>query len=145
MASRGLLPTPTCNESTYQRDRNGNTYPSLHGLALTGLLPTPTAHLAKECGAPAEGTLNSPTLTWQVLRATGLLPTPTATLADKGGRMTPRKSKHGGTLIEELSARGAAGSLHPRFVEWMMGFDPAWTDLDDDDVAPPTTSTDSTP
>jgi hypothetical protein len=25
------------------------------------------------------------------------------------------------------------GTLHPRFVEWMMGFPLGWTDLDDDD------------
>jgi len=34
-----------------------------------------------------------------------LWPTPTATLGSKGGWVTPRKSKHGGTLIEEVSAR----------------------------------------
>lgn len=98
LARRGRLPTPTCNESTYQRDRNSNVYPSLLGLAKLGALPTPTA-----------------------------------SLADKGGRLTPRKSREGGTLIEALSARGAVGSLHPQFVEWMMGLPPGWTDLDGDD------------
>lgn len=132
-ASRGMLPTPTCNESTYQRDRNGNVYPSLLGLAKLGALPTPTAHLSKEGGFPAEGTLHTPTLTWTGLSTLGLLPTPTATLADKGGRLTPRKSREGGTLIEALSARGAVGSLHPQFVEWMMGLPAGWTDLDGDD------------
>jgi hypothetical protein len=34
-----------------------------------------------------------------------LWPTPTASLADKGGRVTPSKSREGGTLIEALSAR----------------------------------------
>lgn len=32
-------------------------------------------------------------------------PTPTATLASKGGRVTPRKGREGGTLIEAVSAR----------------------------------------
>lgn len=32
-------------------------------------------------------------------------PTPTATLGTKGGRVTPRKSREGGTLIEAVSAR----------------------------------------
>ena len=102
-----MLPTPTCNESTYQRDRNGNTYPTLRGMANQGLLPTPTA-----------------------------------TLADHGGLMTPAKAREGGTLIEALSARGAAGCLHPQYVEWMMGFPRGWTDLDGDDQLP--TATDST-
>jgi hypothetical protein len=76
-------------------------------MARRGLLPTPTAHLSKEGGFPAEATRNTPTLTWQ---ATG----------------------------------GDAGPLHPQFVEWMMGFPAGWTDLDDDDDRP-TTSTDCTP
>jgi len=57
------------------------------------------------------------------------------------GLITPAKAREGGTLIKALSARGAAGSLHPQFVEWMMGFPPGWTDLDDDDLLP--TDTDS--
>jgi hypothetical protein len=32
-------------------------------------------------------------------------PTPTASLGTKGGRVTPRKSREGGTLIEAVSAR----------------------------------------
>jgi len=106
LAKRGLLPTPTCSTSTYQRDRNGTKRLMLSGLA-----------------------------------AAGLLPTPTSTLADHGGLITPAKAREGGTLIKALSARGAAGSLHPQFVEWMMGFPPGWTDLDDDDLLP--TDTDS--
>ncbi|WUR15689.1 hypothetical protein E7V67_011475 [[Empedobacter] haloabium] len=35
----------------------------------------------------------------------GLWPTPTASLGTKGGRVTPRKGREGGTLIEAVSAR----------------------------------------
>jgi hypothetical protein len=103
----------------------------------------------------------------------GMLPTPTATDATHGGRVTERKARNGGNLVEAVSMRllptptahlaketgapsessrnsptlgmatGAGGSLHPQFVEWMMGFPKGWTDLDDDDQ--PTTNTDSTP
>jgi hypothetical protein len=38
-------------------------------------------------------------------QAVKLWPTPTATLGDKGGRVTLRKSREGGTLIEAVSAR----------------------------------------
>lgn len=72
LARLGQLPTPTANRSTYHR-RHGNTYPTLVGLALSGWAVTPTAHLAKECGAPAEFTLNSPTLTATVAGAGGYL------------------------------------------------------------------------
>jgi hypothetical protein len=61
------------------------------------LLPTPTAHLAKEGGFPAENTRNSPSLTVTM-------------------------------------TRGVVGSLHPQFVEWMMGFHRSWTDLENDDL-----------
>ena len=83
-------------------------------------------------------------------------PTPTATLGTKGGRVTPRKSREGGTLIEAVSQRStwatptvhgnynragvsaksgdglatqAGGSLNPTWVEWLMGWPLGWTDL----------------
>ena len=42
---------------------------------------------------------------WGLSSAVKQWPTPTATLATKGGRVTPRKSREGGTLIEAVSAR----------------------------------------
>lgn len=83
-------------------------------------------------------------------------PTPTATLGTKGGRVTPMKSREGGTLIEAVSQRStwatptvhgnynrvgasaksgdglatqAGGSLNPTWVEWLMGWPLGWTDL----------------
>lgn len=85
-------------------------------------------------------------------------PTPTASLGTKGGRVTPRKGREGGTLIEAVSARSFAtptardwrsgkasqatmernsrplseqigGSLNPTWVEWLMGWPLGWTDL----------------
>jgi hypothetical protein len=85
-------------------------------------------------------------------------PTPTASLGTKGGRVTPRKSREGGTLIEAVSSRTFAtptardwrsgkaskatmernsrplseqigGSLNPLWVEWLMGWPLGWTDL----------------
>ena len=78
-------------------------------------------------------------------------PTPTASLASKGGRVTPRKARNGGTLIEAVSAQMFAtptsrdwrsgkaseatmmknsrplseqigGLLNPEWVEWLMGW-----------------------
>lgn len=85
-------------------------------------------------------------------------PTPTASLGTKGGRITPRKSREGGTLIEAVSARTWAtatardwrsgkaspathernsrplseqvgGLLNPDWVEWLMGWPIGWTEL----------------
>lgn len=83
-------------------------------------------------------------------------PTPTATLGTNGGRVTPRKSREGGTLIEAVSQRTtwatptvhgnynragasaksgdglatqAGGSLNPTWVEWLIGWPLGWTDL----------------
>lgn len=83
-------------------------------------------------------------------------PTPTSTLGTNGGKVTPAKSREGGTLIEALSNRTqwatptvcgnynragasaksgdglatqAGGSLNPTWVEWLMGWPLGWTDL----------------
>lgn len=91
--------------------------------------------------------------------ASGSWPTPTASLGTKGGRVTPRKSREGGTLIEAVAARtrwttpmardwrsGKAseatkekntrplseqvgGLLNPAWVEWLMGWPIGWTEL----------------
>jgi hypothetical protein len=85
-----------------------------------------------------------------------LWPTPTASLGTKGGRVTPRKSREGGTLIEAVSARSmwatptvkgnynrkglsaqsgdglatqVGGRLNPDWVEWLMGWPIGWTAL----------------
>lgn len=42
---------------------------------------------------------------WGLSSAAKLWPTPTASLADKGGRITTRKGREGGTLIEAVSSR----------------------------------------
>jgi hypothetical protein len=63
------------------------------------LWPTPTVH----------GNHNQPGSSknagWGLSSAAKQWPTPTATLATKGGRITPRKGREGGTLIEAVSAR----------------------------------------
>lgn len=94
---------------------------------------------------------------WGLASAARLWPTPTASLADKGGRITPRKGREGGTLIEAISARNWAtptardwrsgkasqathernsrplseqvgGQLNPTWVEWLMGWPTGWTE-----------------
>jgi hypothetical protein len=69
-----------------------------------------------------------------------MLPTPTAHIDNEIGSPAEGERNQPTLTWTVLSSRGAGGSLHPQFVEWMMGFPPGWTDLDDDDD-PPTTST----
>jgi len=117
-----------------------------------GLWPTPTVcgnYNRKGASAQSGDGLATAVKNW---------PTPTASLGTKGGRVTPRKSREGGTLIEAVSQRTYAtptardwrsgkasqatmernsrplseqvgGSLNPTWVEWLMGWPLGWTDL----------------
>jgi hypothetical protein len=119
---------------------------------------TPEAHLAMKARM-VDGPRYAITSLQVMVKAIerGLWPTPTATLGTKGGRVTPRKGREGGTLIEAVSARlwptptardwksssmgtqGNArplsehlpGPLNPTWVEWLMGFPLGWTDCGD--------------
>lgn len=145
------LPTPTPqaygSNQGGSAGRTGKLRMGLDSLAKHGLLPTPTA--ADGDRASTTFMRGNPTLLG------ALLPTLRSTDADHGGRITPRKSREGGNLIEALSARltiptprsdggnNAGGSnarkaalirgtylsgcLNPSFVEWMLGFPIGWT------------------
>lgn len=114
---------------------------AIGGGALHGV-PTPTV-----CGnynrKGASASSGDGLATWAAM-----WPTPTASLSDKGGRITPRKGREGGTLIEAVSARTwptplardwksgskatkqnsrplseeVGGALNPEWVEWLMGW-----------------------
>lgn len=115
-------------------------------------VPTPISNDALK-----RGDFN-PARSWGLAGFAKLWPTPTASLGTKGGRVTPRKSREGGTLIEAVSSRTYAtptardwrsgkasqathdknsrplseqigGSLNPTWVEWLMGWKLGWTDL----------------
>lgn len=134
-----LLPTPVLSTSENE----------------SGLWQTPVADDAIERKDGKWNSRGEPKLSAEVK----LWPTPTASLGTKGGRVTPRKGREGGTLIEAVSARkkwptplandamkrGAArvgaglpgaveqsndsGLLNPTWVEWLMGWWLGWTDL----------------
>ena len=139
--------------------RNGIAYrrrplaPLIAGTASSSLLPTPAPR-------PCSGKRSSGMNRTEIMNALEMWPTSTASLGTKGGRVTPRKGREGGTLIEAVSARtefatptardwrsGKAseethcknsrplseqvgGALNPTWVEWLMGFPKGWTDLD---------------
>ena len=73
--------------------------PTLGAMAKHSLWPTVTVngnYNRKGASAKSGDGLATAVANW---------PTPTASLGTKGGRVTPRKSKEGGTLIEAVSAR----------------------------------------
>jgi hypothetical protein len=89
-------------------------------------------------------------------------PTPVATDGSHGGRVTPRKGREGGNLVEAISARMyptpttqdaannggpshserntpplnavVGGTLNPDWVEWLMGWPVGWTDTAREEV-----------
>ena len=153
----GLWPTPNALPATsdlsFRCSGDGRAKPNKLGWAVAERMwPTPTV-----CGNyNRKGA--SATSGMGLASAVKLWPTPTATLGTKGGRVTTRKSREGGTLIEAVSYRAFAtptardwrsgkasqatmdrnsrplseqvgGSLNPTWVEWLMGWPLAWTDL----------------
>ncbi len=104
------------------------------------LLPTPAAFDANAMGSPESINARRQRMKekhrngngfglnlsqWASLQSQSLLPTPQAedwrTCADysDGSRGHSPQFRHLGS-----------GRLNPRFVEWMMGFPPGWTDVD---------------
>jgi hypothetical protein len=148
------LPTPCTVDtgSMFNRSNSPNAAlrPTLGAMAKHSLWPTVTVngnYNRKGASAKSGGGLATAVANW---------PTPTASLGTKGGRVTPRKGKEGGTLIEAVSARrwptpqaggvtmgGGAnarkaakargdmvgGALNPTWVETLMGWCIGWTDL----------------
>jgi hypothetical protein len=119
---------------------------------------TPEAHMRMKANMSG-GERHKPTSLTVMVKGVerGLWPTPRSTDGSHGGRVTPRKSRNGGNLIEAVSKEmfptptvndsknnGApsqakrnspnlnsviGGSLNPTWVEWLMGWPLGWTDL----------------
>jgi hypothetical protein len=150
-----LLPTPSASHCETRPAKTWNPKSqsgrSLGCMAATGMWPTPTV-----CGNYNKAGLSAKSGDG-LATAVKNWPTPTATLGTKGGRVTPQKSREGGTLIEAVSSRMFAtptardwrsgkaseathaknsrplseqigGSLNPTWVEWLMGWPLGWTD-----------------
>ncbi len=139
--------------------RRGIAYQLVPSAPLTGEIASgswPTPH-----GFSQDGRSNGPSGN-ELGRAVNqsLWPTPTSSLGTQGGRVTPRKSREGGTLIEAASNRTFAtptsrdwrsgkasaatharnsrplseqigGSLNPTWVEGLMGFPLGWCAVSD--------------
>lgn len=149
--SHAMLPTPTATDygTTNNGHRgDGTTYqtagtPSLATMARRGLLPTPQAHDAKTPKTPEQRAAHidrqramgrsAPGCSNLNEWAAGLLPTPRASEWKGVGPIGSKSHLHRlgrGYLDATMQAHsGRTGRLNPRFVEWMMGFPPGWTEV----------------
>jgi len=116
---KGMWPTPTTTDA---KRGVGTIRPHDTGIPLpqrvaqtVAMWHTPTCHMAKEGGYPAEFTRNTPTITAEAYTALGL------TASGSPGQ-TERP-----------------GALNPAFVSWLMGFPPEW------DACAPTATQSSRP
>jgi hypothetical protein len=107
------VPTPTSNDA--EKRGNFNPVRSWGTAGYAKLWPTPVAqddnkspeaHMAMKARMKG-GPRYKPTSLNVMVKGVelGMWPTPTSTLGTKGGRVTARKSREGGTLIEAVSAR----------------------------------------
>lgn len=87
----------------------------------SSLLPTPTAQSYGSNRGGSAGRVGKERLSLSALARRGLLPTPTV------------KGNHNKAGLSQRSGNGLAtevgGPLSARFVEWMMGFPPDFTDV----------------
>lgn len=90
-----------------------------NGDASFSLLPTPTASRYGSNRGGSAGRSGKERASLETLARRGLLPTPTV----KGNHNRAGLSARSGDGL----ATAVGGSLHPRFVEWMMGLPPDWT------------------
>lgn len=138
----GLLHTPRAlmideTPENFQRrmgDRNSTTFPHLLAqMKYGGMLPTQNA---KPSNRQTTDGKNISQKTGQkfglsIVQAAKLLPTPTA---QDGKNATLPPSQIGlDSMPGMLAASGKSGHLNPRFVEWMMGFPPDWTNIETND------------
>ncbi len=121
--------------------RNGTVY-QLPRLARTtteigsGLWSTPTRHLSKEGGCPAEYKRNSPTLTAEALSGAPATMWTTPCFGDnrdRGNLSNPsiqRRLRIGKQLNLSMVVSGKSGKLNPEWVEWLMGYGRSHTEID---------------
>lgn len=103
-----------------------------------GLWPTPVAHDARPGHAHRDGRDNGGGCSNLVDRVVAtadreLWPTPTSNLGKAGPDYArDGRPRSGSDDLATAAARdtSATGRLSPPWVEWLMGFDPGWTDLE---------------
>jgi DNA (cytosine-5)-methyltransferase 1 len=137
----GLWRTPAADQGGTPKAllEGKTTRPSGHKIQIrlsdqVKMWPTPTAHISKEGGYPAEYTRKTMSLTATAsLADRGMWPTPNASDdRDRGHLGMPsiqRRKDKGKQLNLSMVVSDQSGALNPTWVEWLMGFPEGHTDL----------------
>ena len=99
----GLWQTPVADDAVERKAGKWNSRGEPKLSAEVKLWPTPNAWDWK--GPPGRGCMDRGGRQASLPAVVKQWPTPTASLGTKGGRVTPRKAREGGTLIEAVSHR----------------------------------------
>ena len=145
-----LWPTPTTQESEHpdatltetgrRLSKNGKTSHSLGLADAARMWPTPRASTAMgEKTTVVQSRLdNGEAYKGKLEQAVAMWPTPTASSwGNEGSRMMLDKRIADGSITEQdkrAMTAGNGGRLNPMWVEWLMGFPPGWTDLEDSET-----------
>lgn len=120
----GRITRRSKSNRTIQEEKSGLTYMSLlNDLAVSGLLPTPTANDAVNSSIPPSQ-IDRGSLVGTLMR--GMLPTPKAN-DFRSGMANRVGTVHTQQLNDTIAYRtGKTSRLNPLFVEEMMGFPTCW-------------------
>lgn len=138
----GNWPTPTCADTRTDKLKSTQQTPgSMHSVSLAQAVqmwPTPDANMGargtqpdwqpiRKSGQTAQYTIN------QAVRDSITFPTPQASdNRDRGNLSSPcvqRRVEIGKQISLSQSVSESSGKLNPNWVEWLMGWPIAWTDL----------------
>ncbi len=121
------MPTPTAEDGNRGRNTTRQGGLTLSDKAVAGLLPTPSAQSYGSNQGGAAGRTGPVRHSLDSMAKQGLLPSP-----DTGVYRTAWKpGQRRGTLTDPThGVVETGGQLHPRFCEWMMGFESEWTTVE---------------
>lgn len=128
-----LVPTPTARDATSGPGRADSAQGSPNLRTAVGLLPTPTSRDHKGANKLDRRPVCDDQLPERVERFERLMPTPRASeykgVGPLGSKSHDYRLEKGylDATVQDLEQR--TGKLNPAWVEWLMGFPDAWTEL----------------
>jgi len=122
----GLLPTPTCSDTSAGPSRMNGNFQRYRGLDLATyaqMWPTPRVQMARPVQIRQDIEKGHKSNLEEVV-AISLMATPTARDWKSGKASQATHERNSRPLSEQIG-----GHLNPTWVEWLMGWPLAWTDL----------------
>jgi len=128
------LPTPTVKGDYNYKGCSKTSGDGLATVLKRQALPTPRASDSEKGG---RGDLLTVLRGYETKHA-GTLPTPQAKDWKDGSNPKPHGG-HSPSLPVAIAIRGGPGRMNRRFREWMMGYEPGWTEIGPHPSEPPAT------